>query len=78
MASKGKSMSASARLKGPVLSVGKEGVFAGGSGRTAATRAATRAFNSAVSPGTATNVPVDWSEAILAASFSGLPSVSMR
>ena len=78
MASKGKSMSASARWKGPGWSDGKDEVFAGGNGRTATTRAATRAFSSSVSPGRGTKVPVDWSAAILAASFSGLPSVSMR
>ena len=59
MASKGKSMSASARLKGPALSEGKDGIREGGKGRTATTRAATRAFSSSVSPGTATKVPVD-------------------
>ena len=35
--------------------------------RIATTRAATRAFSSSVSPGTATKVPVDWSLAIFAA-----------
>ena len=38
----------------------------------------TRAFNSSVSPGSATKVPVDWSLAILAASASMSPAVSMR
>ena len=60
------------------IAVGGVGVGTGGSGRMATTLAATRAFSSSVSPGTGTKVPVDWSAAILAASFSGLPSVSMR
>ncbi len=46
--------------------------------RIASTRAATRAFSSSVSPGSATKVPVDWSLAILAASASMLPGVSIR
>ena len=44
----------------------------------ARTRAATRAFNSGVSPGTGTKVPVDWSLAIFSASRSMLPAVSIR
>ena len=42
------------------------------------TRAATRAFSSAVSPGTGTNVPVDWSLAIFSAIGAGSPAVSIR
>ncbi len=58
-ASSGKPMSASARLNKPSSAPGNDGDAAGASGLSASTRAATRAFNSGVSPGKATNVPVD-------------------
>ena len=62
----------------PALRPSEGGAAPGSSGRTAATRAATRAFSSSVSPGRSTKVPVDWSLAILAASASMLPVVSIR
>ncbi len=79
MASSGKAMSTSARRQGPGLpGSGSAGTSTGSSGRTASTRAAQRARTASVSPGSAVKVPVDWSDAILAASASGSPAVSMR
>ena len=79
MASSGKAISTSARRIGPwsAGASGQLGVSASASGRMARTRAATLAFNSGVSPGTGTNVPVDWSLAIFAAMASMLPGVSI-
>ena len=73
-------MSTSARLNGPrpPSPAGSEGTSTGSSMRIASTRAATLAFSSSVSPGSATKVPVDWSLAILAANASMLPDVSIR
>ena len=80
IASIGNASSASARRYAPACrpARGKLGTATGGSARTDTTRAATRAFSSGVSPGSGTNVPVDWSDAIFAATRSGSPSVSIR